>query len=246
MRACPGAARDLGGAVRRDFGVEQARAARDDVAQVGGVVELQPRDDAEAVTQRIGQHAGAGSGAHQREGLQVQLDAARGGALADHDVDLEILQRRVQDFLDHGRQAVDLVDEQDVVLFQVGQQRCQVAGTLQHRAGGLAQLHSHFMRDDVGQRGLAQARRAEQQHVIQRLAALARGGDEYLELFARALLADVLLKRLGPQGALDGFLVGRRGLGRHDAGGVGAGGERIGLDGHGAETARDNATSIVP
>jgi hypothetical protein len=69
-------------------------------SSVGGV-ELQPRDDAEAVAQRVGQHAGARGGADQREGLQVELDRARRRALADHDVDLVVLQRGVEDFLDH-------------------------------------------------------------------------------------------------------------------------------------------------
>jgi hypothetical protein len=66
---------------------------------------------------------------------------------------------------------MDLVDEQHVVRFEVGQHRGQVAGALQHRARGLAQVDAHLVGDDVGQRGLAQARRAEQQHVVERLGA---------------------------------------------------------------------------
>ena len=54
--------------------------------------------------------------------------------------------------------------------FEVGQDRRQVAGALQHRAGSLAQVDAHLARDDVRQRGLAQARRAEQQHVVERFA----------------------------------------------------------------------------
>jgi hypothetical protein len=95
------AARDLQRAGGVDGHVQQPRRARDDARQLLGRVELQPRHDAEAVAQRVGQHAGARGGAHQREGLQVELDAARRRALADHDVDLVVLQRGVQDLLDH-------------------------------------------------------------------------------------------------------------------------------------------------
>jgi hypothetical protein len=66
---------------------------------------------------------------------------------------------------------VDLVDEEHVVLLEVGQQRGQVLGLLEHRPAGLAQVHAQLGGDDVAQRGLAQARRAEQQHVVQRLGA---------------------------------------------------------------------------
>ncbi len=50
---------------------------------------------------------------------------------------------------------MDFVDEQDVVFFKIGQQGGQIAGALQDGARGLAQLHAHFARDDVRQRGLA-------------------------------------------------------------------------------------------
>jgi hypothetical protein len=57
--------------------------------------------------------------------------------------------------------------------FEIGQQRGQVAGALQHRARGLAQVDAQLVGDDVRQRGLAEAGRAEDQHVVERLAALA-------------------------------------------------------------------------
>ena len=153
--------------------MSSAAERRDDEAQFLGRVELQAGDDAEAVAQRVGQHAGARRGADQREWRQVELDRARRRTFADHDVDLEIFQRRVEDFLDHRAQAVDFVDEQHVVRFEIGQDRGQVAGAFQHRAGSLAQVDAHLGGDDVGQRGLAQSRRAEQQHMVERFAALA-------------------------------------------------------------------------
>ena len=141
-----------------------------DALQLLGGVELEPRDDAEAVAQRIGQHAGAGGRADQRERRQVELDRARRRPLADHDVDLEVLERRIEDLLDHRREAVDLVDEEHVVGLEVGEHRGEVARALEHRPRSLAQVHAHLARDDVRERGLAEPRRAEEQHVIERLA----------------------------------------------------------------------------
>ncbi len=45
-------------------------------ASSSAVVKLQPRDDAKAVAQRVGEHARARGGAYQRERLQIQLDAS--------------------------------------------------------------------------------------------------------------------------------------------------------------------------
>ena len=95
--------------------------------ELGGRIEFEARHDAEAVAQRIGQHARARGGTDQRERRQIEFHRARGRTLADHDVDLEIFQRGIEDFLDHRRQPMDLVDEQDVVGFEIGQQRREIA-----------------------------------------------------------------------------------------------------------------------
>ena len=49
--------------------------------------------------------------------------------------------------------------------------------------------------------------RAEQQHVIERLLAPARGLDEDAELLANFFLADVLVERSRPQRALQRFFL---------------------------------------
>ena len=108
-------------------------------------------------------------------GGRSSLMRARAGPFADHDVELIVLHRRVQHFLHDGAQAMDLVDEQHVARLQVGQQRREIARPLEHRARGLTQVHAQLGGDDVGERGLAEARRAEDQHVVERFAALARG-----------------------------------------------------------------------
>ncbi len=66
---------------------------------------------------------------------------------------------------------MDLVDEQHVARLQIGQQRRQIAGARDHRAGGRAEADAELARDDLRQRRLAEARRPEEQHMVERLAA---------------------------------------------------------------------------
>ena len=159
MRGVPRARRAISAAPlasRRD--VEDGRRAADDGVEVAGAVVVQPGDEAEPVPQRTGDEPGAGGGAHQREPGQVQADGAGARALAEDDVELEVLHRRVQDLLHRPAQAVDLVDEEDVALGQVGQDGGQVAGPDQGRAGRDAKAGAHLVGHDPGQRGLAQSR----------------------------------------------------------------------------------------
>ena len=136
---------------------------------------------------------------------------------ADQDVDAVVLQRRVQDLLDHRAQAVDLVDEEHVVALQVAEDRRQVLGFLQHRARGLAQVHAQLVGDHVAQRGLAQARGAEDEHVVHGLGPPLGGLDGDLELLAHRLLAQVVVQPLGPDAGL-GQVVFAGGAGGDDAG----------------------------
>jgi len=98
--------------------------------------------------------------------------------------------------------------------FQIRQDGGEIPRALENRPRGLAQIDPHFARDDVRERGLAQPRRAEQQHVIERLAARARRLDEDLELAADLLLPDIFGEGAGPQRALELLLLRGGRLGR--------------------------------
>ncbi|MNS96444.1 hypothetical protein D3C72_1307430 [compost metagenome] len=86
---------------------------------------------------------------------------------------------------------MDFIDEQHVVRLKVGQQRRQVTRPLEDRPRGALDRHAHFLGDDIGQSGLTQPRRAEDQGVIQRLAAPARRLDEQGHLLTYHWLTDV-------------------------------------------------------
>ena len=170
-------------------------------------IKLEPGDDAEAITQRIRQHAGARRGAHQRKRRQVELDRSRRRAFADHDVQLVILERRVKNLLYDRREPVDLINEEHIVGLKVGQQGRQIARPLEHGAGSLAQVYPHLAGNDMCDSVvLPKPGRPEQQHVVERFPAPPRGLDEYLQLLANLFLADVLFEMLGPQRPLQLFL----------------------------------------
>ncbi len=60
----------------------------------------------------------------------------------------------------------------------------------------------HLAGDDAGEGGLAEAGRAVEEDVVQRLAALARGGDGDAQVLLDLVLADVLVQAPGAQGGL--------------------------------------------
>ena len=66
-------------------------------------------------------------------------------------------------------------------------------------------------------RGLAQARRAEDQHMVEGLAAALGGLDVDLHLLAHRLLAEVFVQALGADRGLDGLVL-AGGAGGDDAG----------------------------
>ena len=195
MRGVPRARRAISAAAGVvDRHVENLRRAADDLLEIRRRVELEPVRDAEARAQRRRQQPGPRRRADQREALEPHLHRPRARPLADDDVDLVVLERRIEDLLDRRRHPVDLVDEQHFVGREVGDDADQIARLLDRRARGRAHRHAHLVADDVGERRLAESRRAVQQHVIERLAALLRGGDRDLQVLADAILSDVLVE----------------------------------------------------
>ena len=178
---------------------DHPRAAPHDPLELGYGIEIEPDRNAEAVAQRRRQQAGAGRRADQGESGEVDLDRARRRSGADDQVELEILHRRIENFLDRRVEAMDLVDEQHVARLEIGELRGEVAGLGDHRAGGGAEVDAELARDDLRQRRLAEARRADEQHMVERLAARLRRFDEHLEIGARRLLAGEVGERLRAQ-----------------------------------------------
>ena len=130
------------------------------------------------------------------------LTDRRARALPNHDVELVVLHRGIQNLLDGRIHAVNLVDEQDLPLLEVGQDGREVARLLQHGAGRGPHRHTHLVANDVGQGRLAQAGRSVEQHVIDRLVSLPRRLNRHLQVFPQPILADVVIERLRPETCL--------------------------------------------
>ncbi len=113
---------------------------------------------------------------------------------------------------------MDLVDEQHVALFEIGQQRREIAGLGDHRTGGRPEIDAELLGHDLRQRRLAKPGRADEQHVIQRLAAHLCRFDEDLQVGAGFRLAGELVERLRPERGI-GILAAL--VGGNEAGGLG-------------------------
>ena len=112
---------------------------------------------------------------------------------------------------------MDLVDEQDVAILEIGEECSKVARLGDHRPRGGAEADAHLAREDASDRRFAETRWAVEQHMIERLAAALRRVDEHAQILARALLADELVEALRPQRRVR---ILRGALGRGNAGGI--------------------------
>ena len=174
MRGVPRERRatSIAASARQRHAEDTSGAAHDlDHVRLGVVIE--PVHEAEAAAQRRRQQARARRRRDQGERLHRHLHRSCARSLPDDDVELVVLHRRIEDLLDRGRQAVDLVDEQHLVALQRRQDRREVARALDDRARRGLHRHAEFVRDDVRERGLAETRRARHQHVVERFATLA-------------------------------------------------------------------------
>src|SRR5262249_40124708 len=134
------ASRDLVGAVGSEPDAEDARAAIDDLFQLSRAVKAQPHRNAKAVAQRIGEKARARRRADEREPREIDFHRPRRRPLADNQIELEILHRRIKDFLYCRIEAMNFIDEQHVTRFEIGKKRGEIAGLGDYRPGSGAEV----------------------------------------------------------------------------------------------------------
>ena len=199
-RSAAAAPCDLDRAVVGDLDAQNGCRTADDLGELLGGVHLQPAIDAEAVAKRRGQHTRLCRRADQRELGQRETNALRGRSLAYDKVEREVLHRGIEHLFYVAVEAVDLVDEQHVVLAQVCEDRRKIRRLFDRGARGDADLRVHLGRDDVRERGLAQPRRTVQQHMVERLAPCDGCLDVDLEIFFDLVLTDILVHRARAQG----------------------------------------------
>ena len=133
-------------------------------------------------------------------GGSSSVTISRPRPLADRDRELAVLHRRVERLLERAVQAMDLVDEEDGARLERGQQRGDVALSLERRAGGLHERRAELGGDDLRERGLAEPGGPGQQDVVERLAAR-RGSLERDARAARAPTPGRRTPRAGAAGA---------------------------------------------
>ena len=92
----------------------------------------------------------------ERELGEVDAHRARRRSFADDEVELVVFHRRIEDLLDRRAQAMDLVDEEHVAVFEIGQQRREIAGLRDDGARGGAEADAELLGHDLSQRRLAE------------------------------------------------------------------------------------------
>src|SRR4029077_16429391 len=96
--------------------------------------------------------------------------------------------------------------EEDAARLQRGEEGGDIGLALQRRAGRLNERHLHLGGDNVGERGLAEPRRAGKQDVVGGPPAPPRRLDEDRQLPGRLLLVDEIRERRWSQRAVKVFV----------------------------------------
>lgn len=69
---------------------------------------------------------------------------------------------------------MDFVDEENVAFLYIGEDACEVTSFFDLWARGGVKLGTSCARDDIGEGGFSEPRRAREQHVLQHIVALLR------------------------------------------------------------------------
>ncbi len=120
-------------------------------------------------------------------------------ALPNNDVQLVVFERRIQQLFENRLQAMNLINEENLLVLQVSDDGRQIAFDLQERCCRRLEVCAKLVSNDVGQRGLAQTRWPVQQHVIHGFATRPRRFNRHRQIFFDLGLSDEFAQPLRPQ-----------------------------------------------
>ncbi len=176
------------------------------VASSSCVVVTEPERHPEAVAERRRQETRSRRRTDEGERRKVEGQRACAGSLTDHDVEAEVLERRIEDLLDGSVDPMDLVDEENVLGVEAREDGRHVALALERWPRHRADPDVELLADDRRERRLPEAGRPDEQDVIERLAAALRCLESDLELLLRAVLPDEVVQSPRAEGLLDFLL----------------------------------------
>ena len=197
------ATRDLFGRLVGDLDAENPRRAPHDRRELVLLVVAEPEGHAEAIAQRRREEPGARRRSDERERRKVEGQRPRARALAHHDVEPEVLERGIENLLDCTVDAMDLVDEEHVLLVEAREDRRHVPLPLQRRPGDRADTDVELLADDRRERRLPETGRPDEQDVVERFTSRLGGLKRDVELLLRPFLADEIVESARPQRLLD-------------------------------------------
>ncbi len=88
---------------------------------------------------------------------------------------------------------MDLVNEQHIVLTEIGQYACQITGTFNRRPRGYPDINAHFIGNNMRHCGFSQTGRTVQKNMIQRFFSHLGGFNKDAQFLLGTFLADIFM-----------------------------------------------------
>jgi hypothetical protein len=151
--------------------------------------------------------------------IEMKRVDARARTLANDEIDAEVFHGRIEDFLNGGLEAVDLVEKENFAKFKGSENGGEVAFALEKRASAGFDGHVEFVGEDLGEGSLAETGRTVEEDVVEGLFTIASGFESNGDVFLDALLADVFGESFRANAGVDARIV-VPGSAGHDAGGA--------------------------
>src|SRR3984957_15867938 len=126
----------------------------------------------------------------------------RAGTLADDQVNAKILHRGVENFFEGRLQAMNFVEKEKIAQIKRSEDGGEITFFFEQRARADLDGRAHFVGENLRERGLAQSGRAIKQHMVERIAAIARGVHGNFQIFFHARLADEVFDLLRTNGCV--------------------------------------------
>lgn len=127
---------------------EESKGSRDNSLKIGELVEIKFENIPESIPKRSGDFGELSCRTDESELGDIHLDGCRTRPGSDHNINREVLHRRVEDLLDLRLETMNLVDEEHVSFFEAREERDDIGLFLDRGTARVFEMRIHLRGDN--------------------------------------------------------------------------------------------------
>lgn len=159
-------------------------------------IEIEKKRNEEKVEKGSGEKEKESSGGKKSKIGEVDIERKRGRKIEDDEIEMKIINGRIENLLKRGDKEMDLIDEKKVEILKIGKKRGEIEWIGDEREGCGEEIEEKLFRNDMRKSSIEEEGREEEKKMIKRIEKKIGGLNKKFKIGERRRLEKKIVKSM--------------------------------------------------